>query len=510
MIYDVLVVGAGPAGLAAALTAAKRGLHVLVVDEQRQAGGQIFRQLPVEWGGTGHDAPNDYPWAKNLLAASGRANRIAWRWETTAWGLLMEDETSHTVSVGLSSPRGGEYVQARRVLIATGAYDLPVPFPGWTLPGVMMAGAAQTLVKSQRLLPARRLVLAGAHPLLLVAAGQLLDAGADLAAVVLARGLPSPTEGWRSLAAVPGHLGLLGGTAKTLLRLKAARVPILTRALVTQAEGEEHLTSVKIASIDSDWNPRGPTRSVECDGLVLGYGFVPSTELARQAGCEVRWDSPAGGWVVAHDECMRSSQELIYVAGEPSGVAGAEQAYAEGHLAGLAIWADLEEVVAPPDLLRAQRDLRTARRFSRVVQTLFEPRRESLARLGTASTIVCRCELVTAGQIRSVLEENPFLSDVNAVKLECRAGMGLCQGRYCALTVAALTAEQREIDLAHVGSFTARAPVKPIPVSALSPAHGGTDLEFTGDVDVSVDGPQDSLTSQGRYDNGEPVNCTHG
>jgi len=469
-MYDLVIVGAGPAGLTAAVTAADHGLSVLVVDEQRRPGGQIFRQPPPEFQEPVR-VPGAYRWGRALLRDCEQRTDISWRFSTTAYGVLRDDDDPDGLRLALYRAEGPELVRARRLLVATGAYDLPVAFPGWTLPGVLTAGGVQTLLKSQRLLAARRLVLAGSHPLLLLVADQLRAAGAEIAEVAFARGLPRPQEALAALPAVPGHLRLLTESAAAAARLIAARVPIRTHTIVTAAIGADRVTRVALAPVDRHWRVTGPRRTVAADALVIGYGFAPSTELARQAGCRLRWDSPAGGWVVAHDQRMRTSAAGVYVAGEPTGVAGADQARAQGRLAGLAIVDDLRpggRAVPERELAAARRAVQAAARFSRVVQRMFAPRREALAALAAPETVVCRCELVTRADLDRTLEAHPYLSSVNAVKLECRTGMGPCQGRYCETTVATVLSRTRGLPASQLGHFHAHLPVKPVPLEALT------------------------------------------
>ncbi|WP_341954262.1 NAD(P)/FAD-dependent oxidoreductase [Salinibacterium sp. TMP30] len=479
-MYDLAIIGAGPAGMAAAVTAADQGLSVVVFDEQQRVGGQIFRQPPTQFTGAKTVFGAGYGWGRELIGRSESNMKIAWEFGTTVFGLL-RDRVDGTVStrVAVTGPNGSKAVAARRIIIATGAYDMPVAIPGWTLPGVIMAGAVQSLLKSQKLLSAPRLVLAGSHPLLIVVADQLRKAGADIAEVAFARGLPTMRESIGSISAVPGHVGLFAETGVAIARLLSAGVKISTKTIVTAALGDRHVGAVELTKVDAQWHEVGRTRRIETSALVLGYGFQPSTELARQAGCEMVWDSPKGGWVVAHDELMRTSAPQVYVAGEPTGVAGAEQSRAEGRLAALAVAKDLAaEGVAGPypladgDLRGARRELRYAQKFSVVVQRLFEPQREALSALATPETQVCRCELVTKGAICETLDRNPEMSTASAVKLECRSGMGACQGRYCESSVAALVATKRQRSVSDVGYFSAHLPVKPVPVEALTMLDG--------------------------------------
>lgn len=470
-MYDLAVIGAGPAGMAAALAAADAGLNVVVVDEQIRAGGQIFRQPPIEFPDAALKPTAGYGWAIELLERFENHGDIEHLTSTTAYGILRDrDNDEISLKLAVSGPTVSGVISARRLLIATGAYDLPVTFPGWTLPGVMTAGAVQSLLKSQHVLAGEDLVLAGSHPLLVVVADQLVAKGARVSELAFARGIPGPRELVAARRAIPGHTDLLAESALAVARLVSRGVKVSTRTIVTGAFGDRAVESVELARVDRDWKVSNRRRRREASTLVLGYGFSPSTELARQADCRMVWSSPKGGWVVAHDERMESSAPGIFVAGEPTGVAGADQARAEGHLAGLSIARELSAPRTPSGATFAAADkgISRAEHFSTVVQTMFEPKREALATLATPDTIICRCELVTRTSVDATLDDNPFVSTASAVKLQCRSGMGPCQGRYCEGTVGALVANARGTSLAEAGHFTAHLPVKPVPVEALT------------------------------------------
>jgi D-hydroxyproline dehydrogenase subunit alpha len=480
---EVAVVGAGPAGLAAALVLAEHGVDVVLVDEQARSGGQIYRQPPETFAGTELAPGRAYSRGRELLAA---ADAAAFRrlHGMLVWGIFEPDEAeairlngsapSPSWMLALAGAGGIERLAARHLLVATGAYDLPVAFPGWTLPGVMAAGGVQTFLKSQKLLPGRRFVLAGAHPLLLLVADQLLAAGAEIAAVALAQPRPGVRDALAAAARLRGRVGGLGAAGGPLLRLRRAHVPVLFSHLVAAAEGSEAVQAARLRPVDGAWRATGGADvRFECDALALGYGFVPSTELARQAGCAHVWRSAAGGWVTDHDEWQHTSKRGISVAGEVSGVAGAEQAEEEGRLAALGILQELGTLDAGEAARLAapvRRRLRSLRAFSALVQERFEPQRDALAALADGSTVVCRCEDVTADELRSALDAHPHLGDVDAVKQLTRVGMGPCQGRFCQLTVAALTAAATGRSVAELGPFTARPPVKPVPLGRFADA----------------------------------------
>lgn len=467
-MFDLAIIGAGPAGMSAALAAADNGLSVVVIDEQQRPGGQIFRQPPREFSGSVLHPTAGYEWATGLIAEFESDERLTTEFGWTAIGVLRSGDDPETLRVAINHPsRGTRVLGARRLLIATGAYDLPVAFPGWTLPGIMTAGGMQTLVKAQKLAPVGDVVLAGAHPLLLLVADLLIHNGVRVKEVAFAQRIPTPADLVRALGAVPGHVKMLAETGGIVARLIRHGVRISTKTVVSAAAGDGALDSVELAKVDSTWKRTGPTRTVSADSLVLGYGFSASTELARQLGCDLVFDSPLGGWVVAHTDDLETTVPGVYVAGEPTGVAGADQSRAEGTLAGLSISRGLGRPVPRAEIEAARRELSATSRFATVVQSMFEPAREALGALATAETTVCRCELVTRADLDGFLDASPFVGSINAVKLSCRTGMGPCQGRYCESTVGAVLSNARDQPIGLGGRFSAHLPIKPVPVGDL-------------------------------------------
>ncbi|KAA1380709.1 FAD-dependent oxidoreductase [Aeromicrobium fastidiosum] len=473
--HDLAIVGAGPAGMTAALTASRLGLSVVVIDEQQRPGGQIFRQPPANRS-AGPKAVRGYPWGHRLVVAAEAADNVEWRYGTTALGVLRPAPPGEGIELVVRDDDGADRISVRSLLIASGAMDLPVAFPGWTLPGVVTAGGVQTMLKAQDLLLARDVVLTGGHPLLLVVAGLIHEKGGRVVELAMPRSQGSLREMTRALGALPGHLGILANAASTAARLVASGTPIRSGSIVTAARGDGRVEEVDVARLGpgNTLVPDQTCRTVAADGLVVGYGFQPSTDLARQAGCELRWDSPAGGWVVAHDDELRTTVPGVYVAGEPSGVAGADQSRAEGQLAALCIVHALGGTTVELDreIVRARRALRHTNRFASTVQRMFEPPRQTLAALADADTTVCRCEGVTRERAETVIDDNPFISSIGALKLECRTGMGPCQGRYCELTVAGLLAQRRDMSIDEVGAFNAQFPIRPATVGELSRMAG--------------------------------------
>ncbi|MGC0415925.1 NAD(P)/FAD-dependent oxidoreductase [Embleya sp. AB8] len=500
---DLLVIGAGPAGLAAAVTAAGHGAHVLVVDEQPRPGGQIWRRPDPANPGPDPLASPAYAAGRALLTRAAAHPRVTFAHDTTAWGVFATrtDPDGWAAPPGtpvpagprvaIHGPDGVQVLLPRALLLTAGAYDLPVPLPGWTLPGFLTVGGIQALLKGQRTLAGRRIVLVGAHPLLLIAAAQLVRAGADIAEVAFAQHLPAPADLIRALAALPGNRAKVAEGVAALRTLRAAGVPIHTRTLLLRAEGEQHVTGAVLTRVDRNWRPLGgSSRTVRCDTIGTGYGFVPSTELARQAGCAADWNGPAGGWVLVHDEAMRTTLPDIWAAGELTGVAGAEHAVATGRRAALDIARRLEllsETGHDRELPPIRRELSATGRMAALLERTCAPHRAGLHALATDDTLLCRCEEITYAEVRCALRDNPGLDTADAVKLLTRTGMGPCQGRMCGPALTELLHQESHLPRESAGPFTARPPIKPLPVAALARAHDTTNGLPDGEPSTGTD-----------------------
>jgi NADPH-dependent 2,4-dienoyl-CoA reductase/sulfur reductase-like enzyme len=459
---DVLVVGGGPAGLAGGRPPGAPGLSVTLVDERITVGGQIYKRMGP---GFQVDDPNavghDYAAGGELIAAVENA------------GVMVRFRTSVLAIEGLhaivcADDAHTSVIEARRIIVAPGAYDRPVAFPGWTLPGVLSAGGAQTLVKTQRVLPGERIVFAGSGPVALAFPAQLHEQGANIVLVCEAGPAPHPRDIITMLRAARGNLTLLRDAARYRLGLARARVPLRYRRIIVAAEGHGRVESVVHAAVDADWRViPGTEERVACDALCLGYGFLPSVELLRLAGCALDEDEDRGGAVVRLDEWMHTTVDGIFAAGDGSGVEGSLVAIDEGRLAAIAAARDLgalaperaESEAAPLRLrLRQRREFRAAlARMHRVGRGIYE--------LATAETVICRCEEVTLAALEPALATT---ADAGVVKGLTRAGMGLCQGRNCQRTIAALIAERHGMDIGDVASATARLPARPVPIGAIA------------------------------------------
>jgi thioredoxin reductase len=433
--FDLGIVGAGPAGLSAAVTAADAGCRVVLLDAAERIGGQYHRHAPASLGAD-VAVGKAFGRLRARLAAHVDAGRVDHRPGHAVWSLVREDRFELHALKG-ERERTGVSVRARAVLVATGAHDRHVPFPGWTLPGVVAVGGAQALYKGARVAVGRRVVVAGTGPFLLPVAAGLLAAGVDVVAVVEAN---DPRAYARAPRAVAGALHKLPEAAGYALTLARHRVPYLTRHAVVAAHGSSRLEGVTVSRLHDGWTPvAGTGRTLVCDALAVGYGFTAQLELLLGLGCESA-PGPDGGLAVTVDREQRTSVEGLYAAGEATGVGGADLAAAEGVLAGAAAARSLGHAPVPgrAAVRRLEARRRRLRRFAQLLHAV-HPVRDGWTSWVDDSTLVCRCEEVDVGTVRRAVDEHGA-ADPRTVKLLARPGMGWCQGRICGTATATLTA----------------------------------------------------------------------
>nr|WP_067969650.1 NAD(P)/FAD-dependent oxidoreductase [Aminobacter aminovorans] len=463
--YDLIVVGAGPAGLAAAAAASALGLSTLIADENAGPGGQIYRAItttPVKR----RDVLGTAYWeglklAKELEVASCdyAPQTVVWSAEATGNGTGEFSET-RSFDVGLSKNGKARMVQAKRLILATGALERPFPLPGWTLPGVMTAGAAQIALKASALVPEGRTVLAGSGPLLLLLADQLKRAGANIVAVLettpksnIKATLPLLADFLRSNYALSGFKLLAKSHFSLPMRRDVGDLRIL---------GDE-----RVHGISFRCNAR--EESIDCDHVLLHQGVIPNINMANALGCDLHWDKSIHAWTPTVDDWFESSVAGIGIAGDGAGIAGAPSATIRGQIAAVAAAAALGQIDrATQDkmasLMRAQaRRLSRGRRF---IDALYRPAQQML-RPSDPSTVICRCEEIQASQIRNIVREL-HVQGPNQLKAYLRCGMGPCQGRMCGPSVIELIAEQRGVSVPDVGHIRLRMPVKPITLEEIA------------------------------------------
>ncbi|MDN7753466.1 NAD(P)/FAD-dependent oxidoreductase [Burkholderia gladioli] len=394
--YEIVVVGAGPAGLAAARAAAGAGARVAILDDNPRAGGQIWRQGPVFEPAA--------PLVESLAAL--RASSV----ELIAGARVVAALPGRELLVEQASAEaGGAILGYDKLIVASGARELLLPFAGWTLPGVTGAGGLQALIKGGVPVRGERIVIAGSGPLLIAALATAREAGANVLAVVEQASARAVRGFALSLAATPSKLVQAARLTRGFIG-----VDYLTGGVLRAAHGSSR---VEAATIEIEGRPR----VIECDRIACGYGLVPNLTLPLALGCELR------DGAVAVDARQRTSREAVFAAGESTGIGGMELARAEGALAGLAA-AGVDEGDRRVAALMREREV--WRGFAARVARTFALGDAARA-LPPDDTVLCRCEDVTLGAARGY-------ADARDAKLQTRCGMGACQGRVCGAAGAAL------------------------------------------------------------------------
>ncbi|MDA8050334.1 MAG: NAD(P)/FAD-dependent oxidoreductase [Rhodospirillales bacterium] len=454
--YELVVVGAGPAGLAAATAAAGLGINTVLLDEQSSLGGQIYRAIEetplADPAVLGKSYGRGRLLVRSFVASGARHIPGASVWHVA-------EGQGGCLTVGLSVGSAAHMIEARRVILATGALERPFPIPGWTLPGVLAAGGAQTLLKSAAIVPAGYVVLAGTGPLLWLFAAQMLRAGGRITAFLDTASVENRRA---ALAHLPGFLAssyFREGLDLMRAVRRGAQVVRGVKALV--AHGTERLSEVAFRRLGST------EERIPADILLLHQGVVPDLNLAAAAGCKLTWDERQLAFLPVTDRWGASSVEGIAIAGDGAGIMGSEAAAERGRLAALDAACRLGRITQSDRDRKAApvaKALARATRGRAFLDALFRPTRAF--RVPEGETIVCRCEEVTARQVR---ESAAFgCPGPNQLKAFLRAGMGPCQGRMCGLTVSALLAEARGVTMGEIGYFRLRPPVKPLTLSELA------------------------------------------
>lgn len=455
--YDLVIVGTGPAGMAAAVTARVHGLHVLVLDEQEAPGGQIYRALDA----VARDRQErlavfgvDYADGQALTEAFHNCG-ADYRPRSTVWRVDPDG------SVYFTRPGESSVVVGRNTIIATGALERPMPIPGWTLPGVATCGGGQVLMKSADMVPDGRIFLAGGGPLLYLYAAQLARAGVKVAAVLETTSRANYRRAARHVgAALAGRAYLAKGLA-LMREVKRAGVPIVKGVRDLRARGESHVESI-------EFTVRGQPRSEPCDTLLLHQGVVPHLNLALATGCGYAWDELQRCFRPVTSDTGESTIPGIFIAGDGAGIGGAVAAAHGGTVAALAVaqrQGRINRAKADLEIGRVRARSRPHLAFRPFLDTLYRPGEEDVVPVHD-DTIVCRCEEVTAAEIRRLAREG--CTGPNQMKTFVRSGMGPCQGRLCGLTVAETIAQARGLPVSEVGYYRLRSPVKPITVAELA------------------------------------------
>jgi NADPH-dependent 2,4-dienoyl-CoA reductase/sulfur reductase-like enzyme len=454
--YDVAVIGAGPAGMAAAIATSAAGLSVLVLDEQSAPGGQVHRAIEMR------EPQSDDDRDGAALTAAFRAC-AATRWfETAVWQVETLPEGTG-FSLCMNCAGATLRMTARRLVIATGAIERPVPVPGWTLPGVMTVGAAQIMLKTGGNVPSGQVVIAGQGPLPLLYATQLLNAGVKPVAFLETTPPGAIRRALPHLAGAVANAGQLIKGLRFLADIRNAGVPIIRRIEMVEAMGDKRLTAVC-------YQRGGKTKEIPADLLLLHEGVVPHTHLAMSLGIQHRWDDRQLCWHPVLEDSGRCSLAGVRIIGDGAGIGGWRIAEMDGHLAGMAI---AEELGKKASSVRGSIAVRRKHlvRIRPFLDAWYRSRADLLA--PPDNVIVCRCEEKSAGDIRAAIRQGCL--GPNQVKTFTRCGMGACQGRECELTLTTLIAAERGVSPDEIGHLRIRPPLKPLTLgelASLAPSEG--------------------------------------
>lgn len=449
---DVLIVGAGPAGTRAAVALAERGLRPVVVDEAPKSGGQIYRRPPpgftrkprALYGFEARKAERLH----RLFDSLG--DRIVYRPETLVWNLWAQQAY-------LLGPNGSETLSFDAIVLATGAMDRILPFPGWTTPGVFTLGGAQVALKYQACVIGRRVVFLGSGPLLYLVAYQYARHGAKVGALLDTAAF---RDGVRALHKLLSGRAMFAKGLYYRAWLQTHGVPIENAIAPLAVEGKDRVEALRYR------DRRGREQRISCDAIGFGYGLKSETELAELLHCTFGFDELDHQWLPESDPDGRASIAGVYLAGDGAGVAGADAAELRGELAALALLADHGYPVNLERVVKLRERLRRLRRFRAGLETAF-PFPSHLVKALPDETILCRCEAIRVGELRAAARDLG-VSEVNRAKAFTRVGMGPCQGRLCASAVAEVLAQALGLEAGEVGRLRGQAPVKPLPIAEMT------------------------------------------
>ncbi|OBQ55215.1 NAD(P)/FAD-dependent oxidoreductase [Halodesulfovibrio spirochaetisodalis] len=449
--YDVLVIGAGPAGLSAASTAAENGLDVILLDEQDSPGGQIYRSVSGKKSYSRFLSKEDRNDGLNLVDRFTKSGAV-YLPKTTVW------DVSHD-GVLCSSDGESREIKAQYIMVATGAMERPVPFKGWTTPGVMSAGSADLLYKSSGIVPHGPVVLAGNGPLIPLVANHLNELGVEIAGILNTSPFQNKPKSMLRIPLAIADIPFLFKGLKMMGAMFLGGAKQYHNVTEIEAKGNGQLNQVSFVH-------RGQHKTLNAATLLVHEGMLPRTHITRMLNLEHKWDRVQRYWYAKTDTFGRSSNNAIYVVGDGQKVHGVNAATAKGELAGIDVARRLNvlcESAAQLQIAPVKRRLYKALAPRGFVDAFFAPRKNLFTMVD--EVVVCRCEGVTAGDIRQAIKEG--CHDVNEIKLRTRCGMGPCQGRMCGSALAEITAATLQTEVPNVGALHIRPPIRPVTVREL-------------------------------------------
>ncbi|OJW77736.1 MAG: hypothetical protein BGO69_01850 [Bacteroidetes bacterium 46-16] len=482
-IKPVVVIGAGPAGMGAAIELVKADVPCMMIDEAPRPGGQVYRQPPTKFQTQEkYKLNSEQKRGKDLytqwLEVKDKVNLLS---STSVVGIWNEKEVIYS-SEGISG-----IIEAEQIIIATGAYERPVPFPGWTLPGVMTVGGVKSFIKTMFVKPGKQAVIAGTGPLLISTANRLHEIGVNVMAILEA-GNPPWTSG--AFSKEWQEVDFAQDIANDLEELKGNNIPLLFNHTIFEAHGKSEVTSVTYGEVDAkDWKPLNDTkRTINADLVALGFGFVSNTELSMLAGCRHDFH-PGIGWYIVRNEMMETTVPGIFSVGDGALIGGAIIAEQEGRIAGIKAAQNAGAITAGDAEKYFEKHLSRLHSFKSFRISINEATamRKGLLYLPKVETLVCRCEEVVFSDVNTAIKEGA--GDLQSVKLLTRLGMGPCQGRNCASSMGMYLCETLKKTPEQIGRINSRPPVKPVTLGALAKMIN---------AEEELSNPFDAITAGGR------------
>ena len=447
----VVIIGAGPAGIRCAETLVKQGIKPVVVDEQQQSGGQIYKRQPKMFKRPVQELyGTEFKKAQSVHQAfDAIIDKITYYANTTVWAIEHKTLYVHQNDKPLE-------IEFDYLILCTGATDRVLPINGWELPGTYSLGGAQIALKHQACSIGEKVAFIGTGPLLYLVAYQYLKAGANVAGVFDTSDFSSRVKAMDKLLAKP--FALLTGL-KMIAALKKAKVPVMTGITPKAIRGDKSVNGLTLE------DAHNRTVEIDCDAVALGFHIKPETQLADLAGCQFKYDETSQLWLPEVNDQGETSVDYVFSAGDGCRILGADAAELSGQVAA---WSILNKITSLNNqqqkrYSKLQSRFKRLKRFGEGLAQAF-PWPSHLINKLIDDTVVCRCEMVTKAEIKLSVNSKEA-SEVNRSKSFSRVGMGRCQGRYCAHVNAQIIADEKQQPLQTSGRQRSQAPAKPIPIN---------------------------------------------
>lgn len=460
---ELIIIGAGPAGIQAAITAANAGMQVTLIDSNPQPGGQYYKQIPKQFSMSDNTSHQ-----REALSLINNLNKpsIKILSKTLVWGIFHNPKTKMWQAT-LHGENCPARLEAPTIIIASGAYDRSIPFPGWDLPGVITAGAAQVMIKHQGILPGKRVIVSGSGPLQLAASANLVDAGALVVEILecnqnlIHKGFPHLLSAWGQWKRMQEGLEYGGSLIK-------AKVPYRIGSCVVRVDGDERVEEATIAKLNASGIPiKGSLRKIAVDTVVVGYGLTPSTEFFRLLDVDMFFSDSAGVFLPNRNEFFQTSASGIYAIGDCAGIGGAGLAMLEGKIAAAHIAlhsGHLKNNDFEIFLEKIKSRLRREQKFERMLEDVFALPK-GLFSLAESDTIICRCEQISLAEVKEAVSYGA--QSITDIKNITRSSMGNCQGRTCGSILSQILAQESQRLPSDGHYLQVRPPVHPIQVDII-------------------------------------------